>query len=83
VRQSKEKAESLVVEGIKTHIVQDAMLDKLDQLTDRTEGGRARATIIGRYFSGEKRNLPGGTFWMGYGHMVMATLFVIGVDPVS
>jgi len=68
----------LVVEDLETSIVEDEMLKKFDQLTKGPQGyGHAKATLIGRYFSGTKETLPGGTFWMGYGHMGMCTLLVI------
>jgi|KBSMisStaDraftv2_1062788.scaffolds.fasta_scaffold6507564_1 hypothetical protein len=37
----------------------------------------ADVTLVGRYFSGSKQTLPGGTFWVGYGQMGFATLLVI------
>jgi hypothetical protein len=39
--------------------------------------GKAEVAIVGRYFSGTKQTLPGGTFWLGYGHMGLSTLLVI------
>jgi hypothetical protein len=72
------RPEPLVVEGIETSLVRDKALAKFDALTRRREGyGHAKATILGRYFAGEKQDFPGGTFWVGYGHMNMATLLVI------
>jgi len=72
------RTESLVVEGVETTILQDKAFHNFQSLTLRKVGyGSARVTIIGRYFSGEKRTLPGGTFWMGYGHMGMFSLLVI------
>ena len=72
------RPDSLVVEGIETTILQDKAFQKFQSLTLGKEGyGGAKVTIIGRYFSGEKRTLPGGTFWMGYGHMGMFSLLVI------
>jgi len=72
------RPETLIVEGVKTSIVEDAALERFEELTKVQEGyGRARATLVGRYFSGKKTKLPGGTFWMGYGHMGIASLLVI------
>ena len=72
------RKEPLVVEGIETTILQDRAFDTFQSLTLRKgDYGSARVTIIGRYFSGEKQTLPGGTFWMGYGHMGMFSLLVI------
>jgi hypothetical protein len=72
------RPKSLTVEGFETPLVRDQKLKMFEKMTNRKSGyGTAKATIIGRYFSGEKRQLPGGTIWMGYGHMGMATLLVI------
>jgi hypothetical protein len=69
---------SLVVEGIETQLVANTMFERFQKITMLKGGyGHAEATLIGRYFSGTKQTLPGGTFWMGYGHMGMATLLVI------
>ena len=69
---------SLVVEGIKTRLVADTMFEKFQKITMPKGGyGQAEATLIGRYFSGTKQTLPGGTFWIGYGHLGLATLLVI------
>jgi len=70
-----ERPKPLVVEGIETTIVRDKLFRRFQELTKRR--GTARATVVGRYFSGEQQTLPGGTFWMGYGHMGMASLLVI------
>ena len=72
------RANSLKVEGIETTIVEDELLERFEKLTMPRKGsGGARVTLVGRYFSGEEQKLPGGTLWMGYGHMGMATLLVI------
>jgi hypothetical protein len=66
---------SLVVEGIETRLVADTMFDKFQKITTpKGMYGQAEVTLVGRYFSGTKQTLPGGTFWMGYGQ---ATLLVI------
>lgn len=68
----------IVVEGIETTVLQDKAFDSFQSLTLSREGnGAAKATIIGRYFSGKKQTFPGGTFWVGYGHMGMFSLLVI------
>ena len=66
------------MEGFVTTLVENAEFKKFQKLTQRKRGyGRAVVRVIGRYFSGRKQTLPGGTFWMGYGHMGMATLLVV------
>jgi hypothetical protein len=69
---------ALVVEGVETRLVVDAMFEKFQKTTMPQRGyGKAEVTLVGRYFSGRKQTLPGGTFWVGYGHMGLATLLVI------
>jgi hypothetical protein len=72
-----ERSQALVLEGIETSIVRDEMLTKFDQLTRKGSQNPAKATIRGRYFSGKKKDLPGGPLWVGYGHMGYATLLAI------
>jgi len=68
----------LHVDGVETTLVEDKNLATFEKLTMPHRGyGKARVTVIGRYFSGKEQKLPGGTYWMGYGHMGMATLLVI------
>lgn len=68
----------LVVEGIETSLVEDDVFKRFERLTYHRSGyGKARVVLIGRYFSGEQQTYPGGTFWVGYGHMSMASLLVI------
>jgi hypothetical protein len=69
---------ALVVEGVETRLVVDAMFEKFQKTTMPKRGyGKAEVAIVGRYFSGTKQTLPGGTFWLGYGHMGLSTLLVI------
>jgi hypothetical protein len=69
---------ALVVEGIETRLVVDAMFERFQKTTVSKRGyGQAEVTLVGRYFAGSKQTLPGGTFWVGYGHMGLATLLVI------
>jgi hypothetical protein len=69
---------SLVVDDIATTLVQDAKFQEFQKRTlVKTGYGHARATLIGRFFSGKKRTYPGGTYWVGYGHMGFFSLLVI------
>jgi hypothetical protein len=69
---------SLTVEGIETRLIADATFDKFQKVTNlKGRPGKADVTLIGRYFSGTKQTLPGGTFWVGYGHLGMSTLLAI------
>jgi hypothetical protein len=72
------RSASLVVEGIETNLIEDEVLTRFERLTNKKRGyGKARVVLIGRYFSGEEQTFPGGTFWVGYGHMGMGSLLVI------
>ncbi len=53
--------------------------DKLLQPPFRSDshGAVVHATLMGRFFSGEKMVLPSGTFWGGYGHMGCCSLLAI------
>jgi hypothetical protein len=68
----------LVVEGIETNLVEDEVFTRFERLTNKKRSyGKARVVLVGRYFSGEKQILPGGDFWVGYGHMGMGSMLVI------
>lgn len=68
----------LTVEGVETTLVQNMAFDRFQRLTFGDKGsGRAKATLIGRYFSGKEETLRNGSRWMGYGHMGFFTLLVI------
>ena len=68
----------LVVEGIETTLIEDEVFSRFERLTNRRRGyGKAKVVLVGRYFSGTQQTLPGGTFWMGYGHMGMGSLLVV------
>lgn len=71
------RAEPLIVEDIVTTIADDQRLLQFDRLVQREPDSVVRATLRGRFFAGEKRELPGGTFWVGYGHFGLFSLFVI------
>lgn len=71
------REEPLVVESVVTDIVEDAMLRKFDELLQREPDSIVHATLRGRFFAGKKTELPGGTFWIGYGHFGLFSLFVI------
>jgi hypothetical protein len=70
--------ETLAVEGIPTTLQQDKLFNRFQSLTMKRRGyGKAKATLIGRFFSGTQRTFPGGTFWGGYGHMGFFSLLVV------
>jgi hypothetical protein len=67
----------LVVDDVVTTIVDDRTLRQFDRLVQRAPDSIVHATLRGHFFAGEKRDLPGGTFWTGYGHFGLYSLFVI------
>jgi hypothetical protein len=80
------RKERLAVDGVETSIVDDRRLRQFDGLVQRGPDSVVHATIRGRFFAGEKRELKdGGTAWMGYGHFGMFSLLVVeevvSVDP--
>lgn len=71
--------EDLQVEGLKLPFVEDDKFKAFDKLFDKKGTGRAKATVIGTYFSGEKTqwSKTAPVYYGGYGHMGMASLFVV------
>jgi hypothetical protein len=68
---------ALVVEGLTTTLIDDALFRRFDAQV-RTRGEvRFRAHLIGRFFAGVKQNTPKGEFWGGYGHFGCCSLLVI------
>ena len=71
------RAAPLVVEGIATRLIEDALFRRFDARV-RTQGDvRFRAHLIGRFFAGVKQQTPKGEFWGGYGHFGCCSLLVI------
>jgi hypothetical protein len=77
----------LIIEQIPITLVDDERFRELDKLLQRRPDSVARATIVGRFFSGEEITYPAGTHWGGYGHMGCCTLLaiqqVVSVEPHS
>lgn len=71
------RPEELVVEKVPIPLVNDEKFRQFDDLLQENGNSIVRATLIGRYFSGEKETLPNGEYWMGYGHMGIGSLFVV------
>jgi hypothetical protein len=71
------RAAALVVEGIPTRLIEDALFRRFDARV-RTHGDvRFRGRLIGRFFAGIKQQTPKGEFWGGYGHFGCCSLLVI------
>jgi hypothetical protein len=75
----KVRPEDLVVEGITVPLVVDEQYANFDKaLEPRPHGAIVRAGLVGTFFSGKKTKYPNGSeAWTGFGHMGMASLFVI------
>jgi hypothetical protein len=68
---------ALVVEGITTRLIDDALFRRFDGRV-RTAGDVSfRAHMIGRFFAGLKQHTGKGDFWGGYGHLGCCSLLVI------
>ena len=71
------RQETLVVEGVRCDLDEDAPFQKFDQIIDSNDWTEARVSIVGRFFSGRQMHYPNGYHWGGYGHMGMYSLLVI------
>jgi hypothetical protein len=68
---------ALVVEGIRTRLIDDVLFRRFDARV-RTHGDvRFRAHLIGRFFAGVRQHTPEGEIWGGYGHLGCCSLLVI------
>lgn len=88
VSASRSRPEQLEVEEIPIPLTVDDQFEQFDKLVSQEHNTIIHATIVGRYFSGKKRedqDDPDNTAWRGYGHMGCCTLLAIekiaGVDP--
>ena len=77
VTSARSRPKPLVVEKIRIDLVPDTLFQQFDKLIQRPPDSIARATLVGRFFSGEKQTAGGKDFWGGYGHMGCCSLFVI------
>lgn len=71
------RTQDVSVEGVSIPIVDDEQFKQLNALIKAKYDRVMHATLIGKFFSGEKEKYPGGEFWSGYGHMGCCMLFVI------
>lgn len=85
VTSARNRPKPLVVENIAIELVADERFKQFDKLVQRPPDSIVRATILGRFFSGEQIEYPARTAWGGYGHMGCCSLLVIqqvlSVDP--
>lgn len=71
------RPETVKVEGITIPLIDNDRFRELDGMIKNRYDLIMHATLVGRFFSGEKVNYPGGEFWSGYGHMGCCMLLVI------
>lgn len=82
---SQRRPRPLVVEGVEVSLVKDEPFRMFDAMMLRRRYTLLHATLVGRFFAGERQQWPGGTFWGGYGHLGCCSLLaiqrVVSVDP--
>lgn len=77
VTAERKRPKQLVVEDIPIPLVEDELFRTFDKRLQRPPDSTVHATIVGRFFSGEKIELPGGTIYGNYGHMGCCSLLAI------
>jgi hypothetical protein len=87
VTAERERPKPLIVETIPITLVDDERFREFDKLIRRRPDSIVRATIVGRFFSGEKVTYQDRERWGGYGHMGCCSLLaiqqVVSVEPQS
>jgi hypothetical protein len=68
---------ALVVEGIATRLIDDALFRRFDGAVRGRNHVSVRAHLIGRFYAGLKQHTPKGDLWGGYGHLGCCSLLVI------
>lgn len=71
------RSKPLRLENFLIPLVNDQRFREFDRLVQAGPDSIVRATMIGRFFSGQKQRLPGGVVWVGYGHAGLYSLFAI------
>jgi hypothetical protein len=71
------RTSALVVEGITTRLIEDALFRRFDAQVRSRGDVSFRARLIGRFFAGLKQHTPRGDVWGGYGHLSCCSLLVI------
>jgi hypothetical protein len=78
VTAARSRPEPLVVQNIPIPLVIDERFRQFDRLIQKSEGSLMHATLVGRFFAGERVTYPSGeTAWSGYGHMGCCSLLAI------
>ncbi|HYV09761.1 MAG TPA: hypothetical protein VE980_02535 [Pyrinomonadaceae bacterium] len=76
VTPARSRPQPLVIEGVSVGLVEDDRFKQFDRLIAGNDSV-GRATIVGRFFSGEFVKTQNGGFWGGYGHLGCCTLLAI------
>ncbi len=71
------RSEPLKVEGIEISLSSDKTFQQFTDLLKKESDTTVRATVVGRFFSGNKVTNAGSALWTGYGHMGCCSLLVI------
>src|ERR1700731_3605871 len=71
------RSESLSVEGVQVPLLDDQMFKQFADLLKKEPDTTVRATVVGRFFSGDKVSIATSTRWRGFGHMGCCSLLVI------
>jgi hypothetical protein len=83
---ARSRPKELVVDGVSIPLVDNEQFRQFDKLIHDESDTVVYATVIGRFFSGEKQHYPsGGWGWGGYGHLGCCSLLaiqqILAVDP--
>lgn len=71
------RSKPLSVEDIPIPLVRDTSFADFTELLKKEHDTTVRATLVGRFFAGEKETIRGLTGWHGYGHMGCCSLLAI------
>jgi hypothetical protein len=75
---ARQRPQQISVENIPIPLLVDDNFKTLDNLLHTPADSIVHATAIGRFFSGQKTTVPGGSdHWMGYGHMGCCSLLMV------
>lgn len=77
VSAAREREESLIIDNIPIPLLQDEKFRKFDELLQGQPKSALKATIVGRFFAGEKTELGTETRWTGFGHFGCCSLLAI------
>jgi len=71
------RPEPAVVEGIAIPLIEDAPFKRFDARIQGKKRVSFRATLIGRFFAGNRERFENAKLWPGYGHFGCCTLLLI------